>query len=273
MAVADYLLPTSADEAVRLLAEGGRARPMAGGTWLMPALTERQALADRVVGLRRAGLDGVTVDGGRIRLGATTTLSALIAAAPLPVLVQAASEVGGWAVRNMATVAGNLLAPNPAGDLAVALLALGAQAEVLDRDGARTIDVDALLRDGLPAGALVTAVTLPVPEGRVGYLKLGRRAANTPAVVTAAVHLQADGGRIGVAAVALHGVADRPVRSSAAEDALRGATLDPDVIDRAAAAAVAAVDPPDDPVASGWYRRRMIGVVLRRVLTDIVSRG
>ncbi|MCB0241489.1 MAG: FAD binding domain-containing protein, partial [Anaerolineae bacterium] len=45
----------------------------------------------------------------------------------IPLLQKAAHNVGGWAIRNMATVGGNLFAPPPSGDFAVALLALDAQ--------------------------------------------------------------------------------------------------------------------------------------------------
>ena len=84
------------------------------------------------------------------------------------------------------------------------------------------------------------------------YVRWARRAANSPAVVCVAVA----GGR-----VAIGGVAEHPIRSAGAE-----AHLD----DPAAAGAAAAgeVDPPTDGIASGWYRRRMTEVFVRRAVEE-----
>ena len=51
--------------------------------------------------------------------------------------VVAARAVGGWAIRNMGTVGGNIFAPPPAGDVAVALLALDAAVKLVGSGGER----------------------------------------------------------------------------------------------------------------------------------------
>jgi carbon-monoxide dehydrogenase medium subunit len=241
--IKQYVLPDSAEAAVAQLAGG--AAVMAGGTTVMPAVTAGTLDADRVVGLAHAGLDGVERSGRRTVLGATVSL-ATVARLDNPVVAAAARAVGGPALRNMATVGGNLLAGAPYGDIGVALLALGAEVDL----GTRTVPLERFWDEFRPGEELIRSVAFD--DARGVYLRWARRAANSPAVVAVAV----SGGR-----VALGGVAPHPVRSPAAEAHLH----DPEA---AGTAAAAEVDPPTDGIASAWYRRRMTQVFVRRALEE-----
>jgi CO/xanthine dehydrogenase FAD-binding subunit len=232
--VTEYLLPESADEAARLAEV---AAVMAGGTAVMPAVIAGSLDAARVVGLARAGLDGISRDDGRIVVGACVTLARLSSFDGA--VGAAARSVGGPALRNMATVGGNICMSAPYGDVGVALLALDAVV-----DGRPIEDFWA------SPGGLVRSIAFEDDVASV-FVRWARRAANSPAVVSVAVSSR---GR-----VALGGVAPHPVRSPAAEAALD----DPAA---AGAAAAADVDPPTDAIASSWYRRRMTEVFVRRAL-------
>ena len=140
MTTEDYYLPESPGEATRLLAKHGSALLiMAGGTIAMPLINEGVSAPERVMGLRRAGLNHVERSNGLVTIGAASTLSQMLAQNEILLLREAAYDVGGWAVRNMGTVGGNLFAPPPAGDLAVALLALGAEVKLASADGERVL--------------------------------------------------------------------------------------------------------------------------------------
>jgi CO/xanthine dehydrogenase FAD-binding subunit len=243
--VTQYLLPSSADEAAAQLTEG--AALMAGGTTVMPRVLAGGFEAERVVGLARAGLDQIVTDGGRTTLGACTTLAAVSAHEATPALAAAAQAVGGPALRNMATVGGNLVVGAPYGDLGVVLLALAADVDL----GDRTVSIDDFWAKFRPGVDIVRSVAFNDDPAAV-YVRWARRAANSPAVVCVAVA----GGR-----VAIGGVGDHPVRSVGAEADLG----DPGA---AAAAAAAEVDPPTDGIASSWYRKRMTEVFVRRALEE-----
>ena len=235
--ITQYLLPDSAEQAVAELASG--AAVMGGGTIVMPAAHAGTLDAERVIGLARAGLAGIARDGGRTTIGATTPLAAV---ADLDGAVgSAARAVGGPALRNMATVGGNLLAGAPYGDVAVALLALGAEVELTGR----TIRLEELWETFDPDTEIIRAVAFDDDPDSV-FLRWARRAANSPAVVCVAVSR----GR-----VAIGGVAPHPVRSPGAEAG------DP-------AAAAQEVDPPTDAIASAWYRKRMTELFVRRALEE-----
>jgi CO/xanthine dehydrogenase FAD-binding subunit len=217
--ISQYLLPGSAEEAAAELPD---AVIMGGGTTVMPAAQAGALDATRVVGLARAGLAGVGPSG----IGAMTPLAALDGA-----LAEPARAVGGPALRNMATIGGNLVV---GGDVAVALLALDAEVRLTSR----TLPVADFWSSFEPGSEIVMSVSFE--EADLVFLRCARRAANSPAVVSVAV----SGGR-----VALGGVAPHPVLVPA----------DP-------AAAAAAIDPPSDAIASAWYRRRMTELFVRRAL-------
>ena len=273
MIVKDYFLPESLDEAVTLLAERGPdLLVMAGGTIAMMRMNEGHLLPDQVMGLRRVGLDAITTN-GKLSIGATTTLSTLANDETVPMLSQAARSAAAWSLRNMATVGGNLFARNPYGDVATALLALNADLKVLSRNGERVLSLADFLaaKRQLEPGELLAEIYVPQPTGQTGYYKFGRRAYNTPAVVTIAAHITRDGDLVTAASIALNGVAATPVRATIAESMLVGQPLNVKTITAAAEAAAEMVDPPSDAVASGWYRKRMVSVILGRVLNKIME--
>ena len=242
-----YTLPESVAAAAAQLGDGTAV--MGGGTIVMPALQAGTLRAERVIGLARTGLDEVVRTDGRTSLGATARLAA-VADLGYPVLSPAARAVGGPALRNMATVGGNLLAGPPYGDVGVALLALGAEVELVGPADARRLPL-ADLWDSFRAGEEIIGA-LHFDRAPGVYLRWARRAANSPAVVCVAV----SGGR-----VALGGVAPHPVRSPAAEAHFD----DPQAAGEAAADAI---DPPTDAIASAWYRRRMTRLFVRRALEE-----
>jgi CO/xanthine dehydrogenase FAD-binding subunit len=218
--ITQYLLPGSAEEAAAELED---AVILAGGTTVMPAAHAGALDVTRVVGLARAGLSGTNASG----IGAMTPLAALDGALAAP-----ARAVGGPALRNMATIGGNLVL---GGDVAVALLALDAEVTL----SSRTVRVEEFWSSFRPGEEIVLSVSFEDDPDMV-WLRHARRAANSPAVVAVAVSR----GR-----VALGGVAPHPVLVPA----------DP-------AAAAAAIDPPSDAIASAWYRRRMTELFVRRAL-------
>lgn len=276
MAIQAYFLPETVDEAVSLLAEyGPDLLVMAGGTLAMPLINEGVSMPAMVMGLRRAGLDGVGESNDRLAIGATATMTQMLAQDAVPMLREAARAVGGWAVRNMATVGGNLFAPPPSGDFAVALLALDAEVHLLSQSGARTIPLEefytGFMTTALQPGELVTGFHVPRPTGRTVYLKAGRKHANTPAVVTVAAQVVMDNGTVTDARIALNAVGPHPMRARSAEAALIGQPLDEAAIHAAAEAAMQESQPFTDAIASEWYRRRMTGVTVRRALTQLAS--
>jgi CO/xanthine dehydrogenase FAD-binding subunit len=173
----------------------------------------------------------------------------------------------------MATAGGNLFAPPPAGDFAVALLASDARVKLAGPAGERVLPLGefytGFMTTALAPGELVAEIQAPIPTGHTVYVKYGRRHANTPAVVSLAAHVTLGGKKVKDARLALNAVGPHPMRAARAEQALVGSTLDEAAIAAAAAAAVKECQPFTDAIASEWYRRKMVDVVVRRALGEV----
>lgn len=276
MTVQSYYLPRSLAEATALLAEHGPSLlVMAGGTVVMPLINEGVSTPEKVMGLRRAGLSYVRREDGALVIGATTPLTRLLEPDVFPLLREAARHTATWSIRNMGTVGGNLFVPPPAGDLAVALLALDAQVRIVRAGGERTVPLSAFwtgfMQTVLAADELVAEIRVPEPAGRTAFRKFGRKQANTPAIVTLAVHLRMAGDRVEEARLALGAVGPHPFRARQAEAALGGHALDAKTIAAVSDLAAAECEPFTDAIASDWYRRRMVKVQLARLLTEMAT--
>jgi CO/xanthine dehydrogenase FAD-binding subunit len=277
MAVQAYFLPHSLDEAVKLLAEyGDSLLVMAGGTIAMPLINEGISTPEHVMGLRQAGLAYVRHNNGRVTIGAATTLGQLLDLEAIPLLQEATRHTGSWAVHNMGTVGGNLFAPSPAGDVAVALLALDAQVKLVGQKGQRTLPLSefhtGFMTNALEPDELLAEIEVPVPAGKTAYHKYGRKHANTPAVVTVAAHVVTAGDRIQDARLALGAVGAHPIRAVKAEAVLvEAGRLDEAVIAAAAETAAEECEPFTDAIASEWYRRKMVQVYVKRTLAKIAQ--
>jgi CO/xanthine dehydrogenase FAD-binding subunit len=274
--VSNYYLPASVPEALGLLAEHGpELLVMAGGTVAMPLINEGISLPRRVMGLRRAGLDRLERAGDELHIGATVTLARLAEQDEVPLLGLAARRTASWSIRNMGTVGGNLFTPPPGGDVATALLALDARVVATGPRGPRILPLAGLwtgfMTTDLAADELVTSILVPVEAGRTAFVKFGRKAANTPAVVTVAVHVAMDGEAVTGARIALGAAGPHPLRMTRAEAAITGTNLGEAETEAAATAAMEDCDPTTDAVASDWYRRRMVGVFVRRALAGIAA--
>jgi CO/xanthine dehydrogenase FAD-binding subunit len=256
---------SSLAEAAR--AFGGGAAYLGGGTVMMREVNAGTAPA-RLIRVTDPSLREIRVAGETITLGAGVTMAQVLGHRELDFLHPVARLIGGPQVRNMATVGGNLFAPHPYGDFAVALLALGALVTLAGGASARPIDD--ILRDRDRRPGLVAAITLPRPRpGAFGFRKVSRVKPKGVSVLSVAALLPRDGGRIRGPRVAWGAMAAAPLRGAAAERALEGQALDAAAIARAAQSAAEGLDPPTDALATGWYRREVAGVHLRRLLEEM----
>ena len=252
----NVLLPSSAAEAVALYGDGSDVTVIAGGTIVMPTLAGGRTLAGKALVLTRAGLAGITRDGTRTTIGATTRVQELVGLADP--LGGCAANVADGEIRAQATVGGNLRAgagaDAPRGDLQSAFLALDAVVRSTGAGGERTepleqfLNVDhRLLLDVSfeePAAGAFAAIEYPHTHAYTVLAVSGCRAAD---------------GTIRLAATGLagHGARLRSAEAHASD---------------LAAAGVAALDDvafADDAVASSWYRTKTLPVLVRRVLAKL----
>lgn len=279
-----YLYPASVTEAVALLADwDGRARIMAGGTDLMPALQQGRCAPACLVDVTRIpSLDLVEVRDGFVVAGAAVSFARLqsdpFLRARVPALVEAAASVAAAPLQSVATWAGNIAQAMPAADGALVAVALQAEARVVSAAGARWVAVDSLYCGPKtstldPTRQMISHLRFPLPGPGWGcaWQRTGRRQALSLPTLNCAstVQLSADGSRILAATLALGAVAQLPFRVCAAEAALLGQEPAEVSFDRAALMAQTECRPRSSPLrASREYRQALIPVMVRDCLAQ-----
>ena len=237
---------------------------LGGGTLLMRQVNDAPQEVPRLVYLTDPSLRSITSDAGHWQIGAGVTMAQIIDNPELAALHPVARSIGGPALRNMASIGGNLFAPHPYGDFTVALLAI--DAEVVWSDG-RTQDVETFLRNRDTAqGAVQSLRVSKVSPDQLKYRKVSRTKPKGISVMSIAVVLDHSGGQVSTARVAFGAMGPKPMRAPSAEAALRGARLDTDGVAAACAACTNDLAPADDAIASAWYRSQVAPVHLRRCL-------
>ena len=261
--------PQSLGEALDVLAKDeGAWKPFAGGTDLMVLLEAGKLAHQNYVNIwNLSELRGIEVTGDQIALGALTTYADVqnhpILTAEFPMLGQAAKETGGIAIQNRGTLGGNIVNASPAADSPPALLAYGAELELISRSGARTIPYSKFhtgyKQMDIRADELLRAIRLP----RTGqtlthyYRKVGTRKAQAISKICFAAIGRLEGDEIAEIRIALGSVAPIPIRCERTERALQGQKLTDETISAATSALTAEISPIDDIRSTKDYRLRV----------------
>jgi len=257
----EYAAPRSVPEAVSLLGEDVVA--LAGGQSLVPLLNLRLARPALLVDLN--GIDslaGIRTEGPTLRIGALTRQSALersaVVAERWPLLRQAVRFAGHPQTRSRGTVGGSVAHADPAAELPAALLALDAVFHVRSAaSGTRSVPAGDFflgpLTTALEPGELLLEIEVPaLSAGAATAFVEHARTHGDFATAGAAVVLGPGGDG---AAIAILGVAGKPTRVRAAEDALRGGAGFPEAAELVAGS------------AGDEYRRALVAELVVRALT------
>ncbi len=164
------------------------------------------------------------------------------------------------------------------GDLAPALMVLDAEVEVAGPSGRRRVPLgdlydrsgDGIHRVRLAPGELLVAVHLPAgARGRRGrYKKLRVRPSYDFPELGVASAGRWDGERVESLRLAVGGVEPYPLRFDELTDPLVGSRLSEEVVSRLATEVTRRVRPVHNTFLAPDYRRRMVGVYVRRALTE-----
>ena len=286
MTIERYIAPHTLEEAAGILAGGG-VTVLAGGTDLMPQVhSGKLKFKPVLMNIRRVGeLQGISMQGGVIRIGALATITDLltnnVVREKLPALTAAADHFASDQIRNAGTVGGSLCNASPAGDVAPPLLVYNAEVELVSKPNGsmkvRTLPLAEFFtgpgRTRMEPNELLAAVRVPVPKaGYVArFVKFGTRPALDIATISIAIGGVKKGRALHEVRVALGAVAPVPLRAALTEAAIEGKELDAGLIDKVAATAHDEVKPISDVRASAWYRQELIHNLVKRMLTDVAQ--
>jgi aerobic carbon-monoxide dehydrogenase medium subunit len=284
-AVFEYLKPDSIGEAVALLQRYGEdAKLLAGGQSLVPMMKLRVARPKVLIDIHNiTDLNYIREEGNEIRCGAMTRHAELeesvLIQEKIPMLREAASQIGDAQVRNRGTLGGGLAEADPSGDYGPVALALNAQMKCVGLNGERTISAADFFTfaytTSLHSDEMLTAVVFPVPgAGSAGvYLKL-ERVAGDFAIASAAVQLSLDnhGGcdKIGVGVI---GAAAMPQKAVSVEAFLLGKKINSALVEQSGQLIQEGADPIDDLRGPAAYKKKTLGVILRRAIVESLRRA
>jgi CO/xanthine dehydrogenase FAD-binding subunit len=282
----EVALPESLEDCLRLLADRGPdTKLLAGGTDLLPQMKNGVTTPKRVVDLSGVARVHVLENDAKpgLRIGAAVPARQLEldprVRGGYAALADSAALIGSVQVRNLATVGGNLCNAAPSADMAPPLMALEAQAVIAGPKGERRIPLSDFftgVRTTVlgPDEILVELVT-PAPGPRSGgsYIRHTPRRELDIAVVGVASQVTLRNGVCAKARIALAAVAPTPIRATAAEAAIEGKSLTPELIDRAADLAVQSAKPISDQRGSADFRRHLVRVLTRRTLATARARA
>jgi len=274
----EYFEPLSIEETVSLLKKyGDKAKVLAGGTDLVPQMKEKTKRPEFVISIGRiANLDYIRLDGEKgLKIGALTTIRSIEQSPQLQpkygLICQSASQTASIAVRNVATVGGNLCNASPSADIATALMALSAKTKLVSPAGERIVPLeDFILGPGataLKTDELLTEIQIPSPPAHTAgvYIKYTTRGGEELALigVAALLTLSAGDGTCTDAKLALGAVAPTPIRARRAEEMLKGKRIDKELIEKAARTASDETKPRDSIRGSAEYKKEMLKVLAR----------
>ena len=296
-----YRAPTSIAEAVALLgAQSAGARPFAGGTDLLVLMRHGLLSAEMLVDLKRIpelNELSYTPEAG-LTIGAAVPLRQVAdcpeVAAHYPALHDAVSLIGGPAIRERATLGGNLGNAAPSADSIPPLMVLEAWLTVAGPEAApgsvSTVSSDGAIRrlpvgdlctgprqTALRPGEMIVSIHLPPPPPHTGssYLRFIPRVEMDIAVAGAGawVQLSPERNRIEAARIALSAVGPTPLLAAEAGASLAGQEPSAEAMAEAARLAQEAAQPISDVRGTAAQRRHLIGVLTRRALEQAIERA
>lgn len=282
----DYHRPASLAEALELLAGlGDDGKVLAGGQSLVPMMNFRLARPAALIDVGRIPeLVGVRRDNGTLAIGAMTRQwdaeHDSLVRQHCPVLSEALGFVGHTAIRARGTIGGSLAHADPAAELPVTAVALGAEMVVASGspERRRTIRAEDFFlhhfTTALADDDLLVEVRWPViREGRgAAFCEFALRHGDFAVVAVSASVVVSDGACTDVR-LAVGGVAPTPVRVPGAEAVLAGSAAAAATLAAAGEAAAAAVDPTGDLTAPAGYRRHLVRHLTEQALAAAAGRA
>ncbi len=278
----EYTRPKSLKEALKILAKEKGAIPLSGGTDIVPLLKDGRIVCTTIVDLKnikRMDEIGLSRDKKYIVIGSLVTFSELIKSKLIqkhfPVLMEMAKTVASVAVRNRATLAGNICSAVPSMDSGSLLMALEANIHVESLKGKRVVSINkwfkAPRKTVLKRGEIVTSISLPLINKNKyagAYLKLGRYQGEDLAQVSLTIlSLPEKSYRIAFGAVS-----PIPIRASIIEKKFQGKDITEELLQEAKVCLEKIISPISDVRASEEYRMHMAKVMMERGLEVVKKR-
>ncbi len=228
-------------------------------------------------------LRGVTETDDTVRIGPTTTFTEMMESEVLnrclPLLVQAASSVGGPQIRNRGTIGGNIVSNAPCADVLPAVLAMEGNLELHSKkSGIRVLPVaealEAPYKTSIAADEILTGILIgKLPPGtRSGFEKLGLLNAMTTARMNMSVVLKLeDDGTISDLRIVPGAVMPVTRRMTDAEEILLGKKPEASLIEESATLMAESIFKITGIRWSTEYKKPVVQNIFKRILKQLLQ--
>jgi len=275
-----FLAPRSLNELLALRTKHPDALLLAGGTDLGLRVSKHRETLPLVISTASvAELRFARECTDALEIGAACTYSSAL---PLlekhfPAFGTLIRRIGSRQVRNLGTFAGNLATASPIGDTLPCLIALDAEVTLRSATGARALPVEKFItgyrKTALAADEIIESIRIPfVPVGEhFEAYKLSKRFDQDISTVVAAFRLACVDGKVSALRVAFGGMAARPARATAIEQAMIGRAWAQEALQDIDALVAQDFAPLSDFRGSASYRLRAAAGLLRRFQLETAS--
>lgn len=282
-----YSAPSSVQEALEILAEHSHdAKILAGGQSLIPAMNFRVTAPAMLVDLNRIEpLSFILREAdGTLRIGAMTRQRTVERSQEVrdgwPLLAEAMPHVAHPQIRNRGTIGGSLVHADPAAELPVVMVALGAQFVIKSVHGERTVAARSFFQslftvDAQPDEILTEIVIPPVPKGSgSAFLEVARRHGDYAMMGVAALVTVDEGGLCKSAMLAYLNAGETPmIAGKAAKSLVDQRPHERLIAEAARIASQGEIAPTGNLHASADYQRHLADVLTRRALQRAFERA
>jgi carbon-monoxide dehydrogenase medium subunit len=273
----EYICPDSVEETVQTLASSDDAKLLAGGQSLIPMMNFRVVRPALLIDIGKLiELDYVRpqADGG-LEIGALTRHRTLetsqTVASRYPILPEAMKHVAHLAIRTRGTLGGSLSHSDPATELPMLSLLLGASITAVSGRGRRVIAARNFflgpLTNALGQDEMLRHISVPSLSPGTGWAfeEVNRRAGDF-ALACAGVLIERDGDTVRSARIAMMGVGETPLLRDEAAAMMKGERATPALFEAVTHRACEGLAPAQDLHASPDFRRHLAAVLTRRAL-------
>ncbi|HBF27561.1 MAG: xanthine dehydrogenase family protein subunit M [Actinomycetota bacterium] len=269
-----YTRASTIDDAVAALASSDDAKVLGGGQSLLPVLRLRLNAPELVVDC--SGIDEIkSIDGSgdRVVIGSGATHHAVMndsaVTSSVPLLAQATATVADPQIRHRGTVGGALAHADPRADQPPVALALDAEFTIAGPGGRRTVPAAEFFvgpfETAVGEDELLVSASFPKYDGWGSHYEKFNRTAQAWSIVGVGAAVRMDSGSIAEARIGLANVGGTPMRASATEQALVGASSMAE-IEAACAQAADGLEPFADEDADVEFRKHLVTVLTKRAV-------
>ncbi|MDL2253051.1 FAD binding domain-containing protein [Ruminococcaceae bacterium OttesenSCG-928-I18] len=283
----DYHMATSVADALdTLLSKGCNAKIIAGGTDILLDLQSGRKQADALVDISRIEeLKRIVLEGDELVIGGAVTHDEIVRSELVkkyaPALAQGCVTVGSLQIRNVATLAGNVINAQPAADGAVALSVYEPRFIIKTPSKTREDDLPTMYtgfgKSGLDCSQeILTEIRIPVQKENQysAFSRVELRKALALPMLNCAVLCQVNRRSFEWIRISMAPVGVGPVRAAAAEAWLKGKSIDDANIQKGADLALQDANPRSNVLrGSAKYRKDVLPVLVSDCIHKALEAG